>query len=39
MTSLLKTNELSVSCGLVRAVDPVDLKVEPGARVGLIGRN
>lgn len=39
MTSLLETNELSLSCGLVRAVDKVDLKVESGARVGLIGPN
>lgn len=39
MTSLLETNGLSVSYGLVRAVDQVDLRVEPGTLVGLIGPN
>ena len=39
MTALLETNGLSVSFGLVRAVDQVDLRVDAGTLVGLIGPN
>jgi branched-chain amino acid transport system ATP-binding protein len=39
MTALLETMDLSVSFGGLRAVDAVDLTVEPGRIVGLIGPN
>lgn len=37
--NLLETKGLSVSYGMVRAVDQVDLRVGPGNLVGLIGPN
>jgi branched-chain amino acid transport system ATP-binding protein len=39
MTALLETANLSVSFGGLRAVDGVDVAVEPGRIVGLIGPN
>jgi branched-chain amino acid transport system ATP-binding protein len=39
MAPLLQTTELAVSFGGVRALDGVDLMVEPGRLVGLIGPN
>ncbi|MET1002717.1 MAG: ATP-binding cassette domain-containing protein, partial [Acidimicrobiia bacterium] len=39
MAPLLQTTELAVSFGGVRALDGVDLVVEPGRLVGLIGPN
>jgi branched-chain amino acid transport system ATP-binding protein len=39
MASLLETANLSVSFGGLRAVDAVDVAVEPGGIVGLIGPN
>jgi branched-chain amino acid transport system ATP-binding protein len=39
VTPLLETHGLSVSFGAVRAVDGVDLVVEPGELVGVIGPN
>jgi branched-chain amino acid transport system ATP-binding protein len=39
MAPLLQTTELAVSFGGVRALDGVDLVVEPARLVGLIGPN
>ncbi len=39
MTVLLRTSQLSVTFGGLRAVDDLDLEVEDGSLVGLIGPN
>ena len=39
MSALLRTESLSVTFGVMRANDAIDLEVEAGSLVGLIGPN